>query len=39
MDADSLDKDLAKYWIKNGDGDKCKDNLDCELDDYMKKAK
>jgi hypothetical protein len=36
--ADVLDKDLDKYFLKNGDKDKCKNSLDMELDEYMKKG-
>lgn len=38
MTADVLDKDLDKYFLKNGDKDKCKNSLDMELDEYMKKG-
>jgi len=39
LDAAQLDKELDQYWVKNGDAGKLKSNLDCELEEYMKKAK
>ena len=37
--ADKLDKDLDRYFAKNGDPSRAKNSLDMELDEYMKKAK
>ena len=34
-----LDKDLDKYFVKNGNQSKVKSNLDMDLDEYMKKSK
>jgi hypothetical protein len=36
--SDTLDKDLDKYFMRNGDNDKAKSNLDMELAEYMKKG-
>ena len=33
---EALDKDLDSYWVKNGETDKAKSNLDMELAEYMK---
>ncbi len=38
LNADDLDKELDAYWIKGGDTEKAKSNLDQELAEYMKKA-
>lgn len=38
LNADQLDKELDAYWIKGGDTEKAKSNLDQELAEYMKKA-
>lgn len=36
-DVESLDRELASYWIKKGDTENAKAHLDFELDDYWKK--
>jgi len=36
LDAESLDRELAAYWVKKGDSDTAKAHLDNELDDYWK---
>lgn len=37
-DQAQLDKELDAYWIKSGDTEKAKSNLDIELAEYMKKV-
>ena len=39
LTAEMLDKDLDKYFVKNGNQSKVKSNLDMDLDEYMKKSK